>query len=48
MEQNREPINKPTFLGKLTSDKEAKNILRGRAVFSVNGMGETGQPHAKA
>ena len=47
MEQNRELRSEPIHLGQLTFDKEARPYYRVRTVFSINGIGETRQPHAK-
>ena len=46
MEQNKEPRNKPTYIWSITT-KEPKLYNGERTVFSINDVGETGQPHAK-
>ena len=38
MEQNREPRNKPTYIWSKNGE---------RTVFSINGVGKIGEPHAK-
>ena len=46
MEQEREPRNKPHIYGQLICDKGGKSI-RWEQVFSIRGVGKTGQLHAK-
>ena len=46
MEQTRDPRNNPHFYGQLIYDK-ARVYNWEETVFSINGIGKTGQLHAK-
>ena len=42
---NREPQNKPTYLGSILT-KEIRKYNGKKIVSSINGVGRVGQPHA--
>ena len=46
MEQKVEPRNKPNIYGQYVYDKRVKDMQWWNTV-SINGVGKTGQPHAK-
>ena len=47
MEQNREPISRPTKIYDLSLTKEPRQYNGAKIVFSTNGTGTTGHQHAK-
>jgi len=47
MEQYREPRINPRLYGQLIYDRGGKYIMGEKTVFSINGIGKTGQLHAK-
>ena len=47
MEQNEEPKNKSTSTYQLIYYKGSKNTQCGNTVFSINGVGKTGEIPAK-
>ena len=47
MKQNREPRNKPTHISSINLTKEPRIFNEETTVTSINGVGKTGQPHAK-
>lgn len=47
MDLHREPKNKHTFMSYYFMTKEPRIYNLERIVSSINGVGETGQPHLK-
>ena len=48
VEQDRKPRDKPTHQDHLIYDKGGKNIQwRKKTIFSISGVGKTGQLHVK-
>ena len=47
MKQTIEPRNKPTPIWSINLKNESEIYNEERIVSSVDGVGETGQPHAK-
>ena len=49
MEQTRKPRNKPTYIESTYLQKISHECTmeKGQTVSSINGVGKTGQPHAK-
>ena len=47
MKQTIEPRNKPTTIWSINLKNESEIYSEERIVSSVDGVGETGQPHAK-
>ena len=47
MKQNREPDINPHLSGQLVYEEEARTYKGIKTVFSINGVGKTGQTHAK-
>ena len=47
MEQNREPRNRPMYIWSINLQQRSHEYTTGEGHLFNNGVGKTGQPHAK-